>query len=186
MQIRSFRVVFDLERRIHRIDRFRLPLPYGLPLRSVAYFFAALACGLMAGGLPGVGALAGSVPAPVRFVVVPAVVAYVLTQLRVDGRVAHQAAGSWFAWRVGPRRVAAFQAARGEQSVRLDDVTMAPDERGSRYRRAQLVGPGEALLRCAFAARQRGRTLHVTSTGHQSMALGKRVMLEEGQRVTLR
>ena len=26
-----------LERRIHKVDRIRLPLPYGLPLRSIAY-----------------------------------------------------------------------------------------------------------------------------------------------------
>ncbi len=31
---------FDLERRLHKIDRWRVPLPYGLPLRSLGYFVA--------------------------------------------------------------------------------------------------------------------------------------------------
>jgi len=35
LQIRSFRVVFDLERRLHKIDRWRIPLPYGVPVRGL-------------------------------------------------------------------------------------------------------------------------------------------------------
>ena len=186
LQIRSFRVVFDLERRIHKVDRFRLPLPYGLPLRSIGYFVAALVSAVVVSQLPIVGTIAGWLPPPVRFVVAPAVAAYVLTQLRVDGRVAHDAAGSWFKWQLGPRRVAAFKAARAEESMRLGDMTTAPDERGCRYRRADLVGPAEALLRYPFTARQRGPTLQVAANGDEPMPLGKRVMLNAGQRIRLR
>ena len=41
IQLRSFRVCFQLERRLHRIDRFRLPFPYGLPLRGLGYVLEA-------------------------------------------------------------------------------------------------------------------------------------------------
>src|SRR4051812_4152503 len=92
VQIRSFRVVFDLERRIHRIDKIRIPLPYGLPLRSVAYACTALATVVALAQLPLVGAVVGVLPAPIRFVALPGGVAYGLTQVRVDGRPAHTAA----------------------------------------------------------------------------------------------
>ena len=40
-EIRSYRSVFDLERRIYRIDRVRLN-PGGIPVRGVLYFLAIL------------------------------------------------------------------------------------------------------------------------------------------------
>jgi hypothetical protein len=79
-------VVFSLERRLHRIDRFRIPLPYGLPLRSVGYSAFILAAVLAAGRLPAIGAVVAGLPAPVRFTVLPAMGAVLLTRLRVDGR----------------------------------------------------------------------------------------------------
>ena len=51
-QIRSYGVVFSLERRLHSIDRFRIPLPYGLPLRSVGYGALILAAVLAARSAP--------------------------------------------------------------------------------------------------------------------------------------
>ena len=42
MEIRSYRAVFDLERRIYRVDRMRLN-PAGVPVRGIVYFLALLA-----------------------------------------------------------------------------------------------------------------------------------------------
>ena len=42
MEIRSYRRVFDLERRVYSVDRLRLN-PSGVPVRGVAYFVAVLA-----------------------------------------------------------------------------------------------------------------------------------------------
>jgi hypothetical protein len=47
LEVRSFRVVFQLERRLHRIQHWKLPLPYGLPLRGLAY--GALVCCVLPG-----------------------------------------------------------------------------------------------------------------------------------------
>ena len=41
MEIRSYRRVFDLERRIYRVDRLRLN-PGGVPVRGVVYFLVIL------------------------------------------------------------------------------------------------------------------------------------------------
>ena len=57
MEIRSYRRVFDLERRIYRIDHLRLN-PSGVPVRGVVYFLALLAGVLLAARLPGAGVLA--------------------------------------------------------------------------------------------------------------------------------
>ena len=46
MEIRSYRRVFDLERRIYRIDRLRLN-PGGVPVRGVVYFLVAIVMALM-------------------------------------------------------------------------------------------------------------------------------------------
>ena len=51
MEIRSYRRVFDLERRIYRIDRLRLN-PGGVPVRGVVYFLALLLAVLIARRLP--------------------------------------------------------------------------------------------------------------------------------------
>src|SRR3954451_9679817 len=84
--IRSFGVVFDLERRIHKIDRFRVPLPYGLPLRSLGYAILALSIVLVASGVPLIGKPIVGIPAPLRLVGLPVAAAYALTGLHIDGR----------------------------------------------------------------------------------------------------
>ena len=40
MVIRSYRRVFEVDRRIYRVDRWALPVPGGVPLRAVGYFVA--------------------------------------------------------------------------------------------------------------------------------------------------
>src|SRR4051812_50093708 len=71
MVIRSYRRVFEVDRRIYRVDRWALPVPGGVPLRAVAYFVAALLAVIVAGALPGIGELVSGVSAPLRFVVAP-------------------------------------------------------------------------------------------------------------------
>src|SRR4051794_8677426 len=105
LQIRSFRLVFALERRLFKVDRFRLPFAYGVPLRAIGYAAVALTAIALAARLPLVGALLGVAPPPLRFVALPVAVAAVLTRARVDGLPAHRAAALWLAHRATPRSV---------------------------------------------------------------------------------
>src|SRR4051794_31725269 len=89
--VRSFPVVFELERRIHKIDRYRIPLPYGLPVRSIGYFAASVAALSAVAQLPLLGGALHVLPAPLRFAIVPGLLAYGLTEVRLDGRPAHRA-----------------------------------------------------------------------------------------------
>ena len=54
IEIRSYRSVFELERRIYRVDRVRLN-PSGVPVRGALYFVALLLMALLAAALPLVG-----------------------------------------------------------------------------------------------------------------------------------
>jgi hypothetical protein len=184
--IRSFRVVFDLERRIHKVDRIRLPLPYGLPLRSVAYAVAAFLAVLVLARLPLLGGALAVLPAPVRLAVLPALVSYLLTQMRPDGRPAH-----WFLMALARQRVAraevvALAPVRRQRLERLGDVIVAPDERDVRLRVGVVEGPAVALLRLPVEARQRGRTLVLEQTGELPQFQGRRLVLDDGQRTELR
>jgi hypothetical protein len=69
--IRSYRVCFELERRIHRIDRWRIPVPYGIPLRGLAYAALVLAVVLVAVRLLLIGAVLGLLHPALRLVVIP-------------------------------------------------------------------------------------------------------------------
>src|SRR5271156_3711073 len=124
--VRSFHVVFSLERRLHRIDRFRIPLPYGLPLRRVGYAAALVVVVLAASRLPVLGLLLGRLPAPVRLLVIPLVGSVALTRVRIDGRPAGVVGLAAARHAVAPRLVAGWQPRR-TGLVRIADVTVTPD-----------------------------------------------------------
>ena len=181
--VRSFRVVFDLGlRRLFKVDRFRVPFPYGLPLRGVAYAATVLLALLILQRLPLLGEAIGALPAPVRILLLPGGAAYLLLQVAPDGRSAHAAAIAWMRYRLMPKRVAAWRPAHeiGDRVV-LGDVTFVPDERCGRYRRARVTGPGRVLLRYPANAWHAGRVLHIEQTGDEPAFVGSRVTLQAGQ-----
>src|ERR1700759_1052579 len=103
MVIRSYRRVFEVDRRIYRVDRWALPVPGGVPLRAVGYFLAAVLLVLVLGRVPGF----SEVSAPIRFVVLPLGLAILGVQAAPDGRAAHRFAADWIRLRWGPRGVRA-------------------------------------------------------------------------------
>jgi hypothetical protein len=187
LQIRSYRVIFDLERRIYRVDRWRLPVSWGVPLRSLGYGAAALLAVLLAHQLPLLGDAIRALPAPVRLLFVPGGIAYALTAVRVDGRPAHTGALALARHWLGPRWVAAFESC-GEHPgsvFRFDDLTLSPDEGGPRLRRARVAGPATVLLRYPGRGRVKGRRLWLEQASERAMYRGKVVRLQEGQRLEL-
>jgi hypothetical protein len=186
--IRSFRVVFNLERRIHKVDRWRIPVPYGIPLRGIAYWVLALFATLALGRLPVIGELVALLPTPIRLVLVPVAIAYALARLRVDGRAAHTALAAWARFELSPRRLAGVrEVPRVGSVVRLADFPLLPDERSARYRRGIIEGPATVLLRYPPFGRvtaRRGRpTLHVKQLPGPALFVGKQVRLRSNQRI---
>lgn len=186
LTIRSFRLAFKLERRIHKIDRFRLPLPYGLPLRSVAYALVAFAFVVAASALPVASAMLDLLPWPIAYGVIPAAAAQLLTQIELDGRPAHEVAGAWLRLRFGPRRLVGFAATRPSRLERLHEFVVVPDERDVRYRRGRVDGPATVILRQHATATPRGTRLDVVAADDQPAYRGRRVSLRRGQRVVFR
>ena len=184
--IRSFRVCFDLERRIHRIDRWRLPVPYGLPLRSIGYAAVALFAVLFLSRVPVVGAALAALPAPVRLVLVPVGSAYLLTQLKVDGRAAHHALFAFIRHVLEPREVVSFRASAVRGAARVVDVPIARDEGSARYRAGVVEGPAQVTLRYPARARRHRARLIVEQAGARPMWRGKRIALGEGQSLVVR
>jgi hypothetical protein len=146
MEIRSYRRVFDLERRIYRVDRVRLN-PGGIPVRGVVYFLAILVATLIARRLTLVGAVARVPPWYLGDLALPAASAAILTMIRIEGRPFHLAASALVRYRTGPRRLAGVRpcAAWGER-WRPEEIVLLPDGSDSRMRRMRYTGPGAVLV----------------------------------------
>lgn len=186
VQIRSFRVCFRLERRIHKIDRWRIPLPFGVPLRGLGYAAVALFAILFLARLPLAGDVLGLLPAPFRYAILPAGVAYALTRWEIDGRAAHTAGLALLRMRLEPARLSAFRPVPPPGPVSLDDVTVASDARGARLRRAEVVGPARMIVRYPVRARERRGRLVLERVAGEPQWRGTEIRLQPGQRAVLR
>jgi hypothetical protein len=162
-EIRSYRRVFDLERRIYSVDQLRLN-PGGVPVRGVMYFLAILVMGLPAGSLPAVRSLVAELPWYVRDIALPGVAATVLSTIRVEGRTFHLAAQALVRYRLGPRRLADGRGCRTAEGVwRPCELVMLPDGSDSRLRRMCYTGPGAVLV--CVAHQRTGRVVERGATG---------------------
>jgi hypothetical protein len=167
MEIRSYRRVFDLERRIYRVDRLRLN-PGGVPVRGVVYFLAILSAGLIAARLPLLAVVARTLPWYLRDLALPGASAMVLTMIRVEGRPFHLAAYALMRYRSGPRRLAGVLPCVGPgERWRPEEIVMLPDGSDSRMRRLRYTGPGAVLV--AVEHERAGR-----ATERRSVGIGQR------------
>ena len=150
IEIRSYRAVFDLERRIYRVDQLRLN-PGGIPVRGVVYFLAILLATLIAGSLPVVGAAIGALPWYLRDLALPAASATVLSVIRIEGRPFHLAAYALLRYGVGPRTLLGVVRPCGAPGERWypQEVLMLPDGSDGAMRRLRYTGPGAVLITAA-------------------------------------
>lgn len=148
-EIRSYRNVFDLERRIYRVDRLRLN-PGGVPLRGIVYFLAILVTTLIAGHLPVFGAVSRVLPWYARDVGVPGALAALLTLIKIEGRSFHLAALALLRYVCAPRELAGPRP-RGPSDRRwhLDELIVLADGSDARLRRLRYTGPGAVLVSTA-------------------------------------
>jgi hypothetical protein len=169
IEIRSYRRVFDLERRIYSVDRLRLN-PGGVPVRGVVYFVAILAATLLTGAVPLLGAVAGDLPWYVRDIALPGAAATVLSAIRVEGRVFHLAAQALVRYWIGGRRLtgAGRCGPMGELWVPRE-ILMLPDGSDSRMRRLRYTGPGAVLVAVEHERRGRARELGPRATARPGL-----------------
>jgi hypothetical protein len=187
LAIRSYRVCFSLERRIHRIDRWRIPVPFGVPLRGIGYGAALLVAMLVLGRLPAIGPAISAIHPAIRFVVAPCCGGYLLYLWEIDGRPAHIALASIARLHLGSRRIMAFRrVATTDTVVRLGDVAVAADESTVRLRRGTVRGPATVVLRYPFKPRSSGSTLRVSDEPGEARWRGRQLTLRDDQRMVTR
>lgn len=145
-EIRSYRRVFDLERRIYSIERMRLN-PAGVPVRGVLYLLGTICGALFASRLPVIGVAVKVLPWFVRDLGAPAALAAVLTVVRIDGRTFHHAAWSAASFWIAPRStVGLCERARRGHRWRPDEVVFLPDGSDTRLRGCRYTGPGAVAV----------------------------------------
>jgi len=198
IEIRSFRRVFDLERRLYRVVRLRLN-PGGVPVLGIVYFLVLLAACLIAGGLPILGRLAGALPWYLRDIALPAASASVLSVIRIEGRPFHLAAHAVARYRIGPWHSSGVGAyARQAQRWHPDEILLLPDGSDARVRRLRYTGPGAVLVavehervgatieRDAAGVARRGRRATVivrALPGGRTLERAQVIWLEQGVRL---
>jgi hypothetical protein len=162
IEIRSYRAVFDLERRIYRVDQLRLN-PGGIPVRGIVYFLAILLAMLIAGGLPLVGVAIGALPWYLRDLALPVASATVLSVIRIEGRPFHLAASALLRYRAQPRRLAGVRPCRGSgECWRPEEILLLPDGSDGTMRRLRYTGPGAVLVTTAHERVERHGPLGAT------------------------
>ena len=146
MEIRSYRRVFDLERRVYSVDRLRLN-PGGVPVRGIVYFVVILAVSAIAARLPLLGGVARALPWYLRDLALPVVSATLLSVIRVEGRTFHLAARALVRHALGPRCLAGLGCrATVERRWHPSDIVLLPDGSDARMRRLRYTGPGAVLI----------------------------------------
>jgi hypothetical protein len=146
MEIRSYRRVFDLERRIYRVDRLRLN-PGGVPVRGVLYFLAMLLVALVVGRLALIGGLVRVLPWYLRDLLLPVASAAVLSIVRVEGRPFHLAAHALLRYQVGPGRPSCIgRRAAPAGRWRPEEILILPDGSDAKIRPLRYTGPGAVLI----------------------------------------
>jgi len=196
IEVRSYRRVFDLERRLYSVERLRLN-PGGVPVRGLVYLLVALAAVALLDRLPVLGAGASAVPWYVRFVALPLALACGLSLLRLDGRPLDLTARSLVRHLLSPRRLARLERLPGGGRVWLvPPIVLLPDGSEGRLRRMRYTGPGAVLVACEHerghgrrgsASRWRlGARATVTlraDTRPLALAEGRVLVLESGARL---
>jgi hypothetical protein len=150
-EIRSYRAVFDLERRIYRVDRLRLN-PTGVPLRGVVYFLAILATFVVLARLPLVGIPVRLLPWYLREVAAPGVAAALLTLIKIEGRPSHLAALALLRYALEPRELVNLRPrVSADRCFHPHELVFLADGSDARLRRLRFIGPGVVRVSAAHS-----------------------------------
>lgn len=158
IQLRGYRRVFRIERRLFRFDRWRIPYPHGVPLRGIGYFLV-LVLGMFAvSRLPVLGPLIGLWSPAIPYLGLPLAGAFVLMQGRIDGRPPHHVLASLLRWSLSSRSLAGLCPCprEGEVVVPQEEVAVAFDARESFLVRGRIKGPATVTFRYPAEVRVEG------------------------------
>jgi hypothetical protein len=180
IEIRSYRAVFDLERRLYRVDRYRLN-PSGVPVRGLVYLVLAVLAILAVQRVPLVGWTVAALPWQGRYVALPCLVAVLLTVVRIDGRPGHAALASLLRFAAAPRHLSGFER-RPRPGARWTPPSLGVivDGSGGGPVRLRFRGPGAVLVGAPHRLERRGSRLTLTvGSGQTDGGRRRAVILRE-------
>jgi hypothetical protein len=193
--IRSYALVFRMQRKLFKIDRWRLPLPGGLEIRAIVYAIVVLLADLVLSRLVLIGPVTDRLPAPLHWAILPGLVVFVLVKLEVEGRPPHRVIASLLAWWVGSKYfIGRLPAARPGPRAPIQTLWITPDWRGSRYRPAAVGGPTTVVCRYPANAhvrldrngRPNGNAMYLDHPSYGRLALeGNTIEVPAGQRLVI-
>jgi hypothetical protein len=156
--LRGYRKVFKFERRLFRLDRWRIPYPHGVPVRGIGYFVGAEIATVLLTRLPIFGVLINALPAWFAYLLLPAALAWGLVVGRIDGRVPHRVLLSLVRFHSAGREFAGLRRCSrlGSEVVPIDALTLACDEREPRIVRGRIRGPATVTFRYPALCRAEG------------------------------
>jgi hypothetical protein len=143
--------VFDLERRIYRVDQLRLN-PTGVPVRGVLYALALIVLALVCASLPALEIVMHALPWYLAYVALPIGCAVLLSVIRIDGRPFHLAAQALLGYRLKPRQSVGLRRTRAGSGVQVGarwcppEILVLPDGSDAHVRRLRYTGPGAVLV----------------------------------------
>jgi len=158
IEIHSFRAVFDLERRIYRVDRLRLN-PDGVPVRGIVYWLVLLLAALALGRMPVLGAVATILPWYVRDLAMPAMCAGALTMVRIEGRPFHLAAQASARYAFGARHLAGLRPCTSPGTRWCPPEVLVLPDGSEGFRSLSYTGPGSVVVAPAHELAEWGGTL---------------------------
>ena len=176
--VRSYRDVVDVvERRIFRIDRWRIPHPGGVPAVGLGYFVVALLAVLVASRLPLLGGVLGMLQPALRLIGIPILCAWAMVSWQVDGRRPHYALVSAVRHRLGARTLAGLRRAPavGTRLAPIEGATIAPSGDEPRYRAGRVRGPATVVLRYPAELRVERRAARRSAEVGEGISLARRV-----------
>lgn len=193
--IRSYALVFRMQRKLFKIDRWRLPLPGGLEIRAIVYAIVVLLGDLIVSRLALIGPLTDMLPAPLHWAILPGLLVFVLVKLEVEGRPPHKVISSLLGWWVRPKYfIGLLPAERPGIQAPIETLFVTPDWRSARYRPAEIDGPTAVVCRYPANARvpldrhgePKGRAIHLTDPSYERLVLERNVIeIPAGQRLII-
>lgn len=197
VEIASYRDVFDLERRIYRIDRLRLN-PGGVPLRGVVYALLGAVAVVALDNVPLLGVLLRLMPWYVRYLAVPGLLGALGCTARIAGRPFHLAGRGLVLQCLRPRQLSGFaRCARIGSRWHPPPVIVVDDGSGARPRRLVYSGPGVVAVRrehrvsrhrtgvLAQALKRPDLELEVSATERPLTGEGRAIALGRGTRLVV-
>lgn len=193
--VRSYALVFRTQRKLFKIDRWRLPLPGGLEIRAIVYAIVVLLADLVISRLVLIGPITNKLPAPLHWAILPGLVVFGLVKLEVEGRPPHRVIASVLGWWVRPKYfIGLSHAAPPGTRAPIQTFCVTPDWRASHYRSAEIHGPTTVVCRYPVTAylkvdkhgKRVGDAMYLADPNYKQLALEDNVIeVPDGKRLIL-